>query len=181
MLERGFHGYGSDIKKEVSNRIKTENQLILDVGTGSGRNVRFLANILSDSHIFSIDPSLKALETVKDVLKQESMIKYVTLLGGVAENIPLKENSVDLVFSVMSLHHIKKVRSSLQEMVRVLNKSGKLMIVDWTPEASELMNQSPDHFLPLSELKKVVDDLGFTHKIKKYSKWYISEIMKNNR
>ncbi len=176
LLERGFHGFGSEIRREMLKRVNKQSHIILDIGTGSGRNIRFLANAIDDINIFSIDPSLKALETVKENIILESTRQELTLIGGDAEHAPFKEGSFDLVFSVMSLHHIENIDLALQEMVRVLKTSGNLLVVDWTPKASELMNQPPSHFLRVDELKNVADGLRFKNQITEFPTWYISKI-----
>lgn len=178
LLETGFHGFGSEIRREILKRANKQSHIILDIGTGSGRNIRFLANAVEDINIFSIDPSLKALETVKEKIILESTRQELTLIGGVAECAPFREGAFDLVFSVMSLHHIDNIDLALQEMVRVLKTSGNLLVVDWTPKASELMNQPPSHFLRVGELKNVVDGLRFKNQITEFPTWYISKISK---
>lgn len=176
--ERSFHGFGGQIRKEVLKRTNLGIEIILDIGTGSGRNLRFIANILKDARIYSIDPSLKALETVKGVLKTESLDKQAELVCGVGENLPFRGGFCDLVFSVMSLHHISNIDAALQEMVWVLKDDGKLIVVDWTPIASKIMNQPPSHFLPVEIFQNKVDKLGLCCQIEGFPTWYISEVKK---
>jgi len=178
LFERGFHGFGSEIRREILNRVKKQDHIILDIGTGSGRNIRFLTNAIDEIKITSIDPSLKALETVKENIILESNGQELTLIGGVAECAPFREGVFDLVFSVMSLHHIENIDLALQEMVRVLKKSGNLLVVDWTPKASELMNQPSSHFLRVNDVKNVIDRLRFKNEINEFSSWFISKISK---
>lgn len=176
LLERGFHGNEETIRLEIENSADPRIQNIIDIGTGSGRTIRILADILENTQIISLDPSSRALETVKSMLTEESIDDRVSLITCVGESLPLKNGFCYAVFSVMSFHHISKIEDVLKEVFRVLSSDGKLVVIDWTPEASSLMNQPPSHFLPLSSLTSLLTKLELYYLVNKYPSWYIANV-----
>ncbi len=176
LLERGFHGCGEKIRSEVLKRVDPAFEIILDVGTGSGRNLKFIAELFKDAKVFSIDPSLEALEIVYRMLREESLERKVTLVGCVGECLPFKDGSYDIAFSVMSLHHVSNIKDVLHEMARAIKTISRIIIVDWTPDASKLMNQPPSHFLPVDIFERTINELKLCCQIKVFSTWYISEV-----
>ena len=69
-----LHGYGEAIRGELGRRIPRGKKLkVLDVGTGFGINVAFLAGWLSKgSAVWTVDPSKEVLADVKAALDEES-------------------------------------------------------------------------------------------------------------
>jgi len=103
------------------------------------------------------------------MLKEKYSDNQIALIASVSESLPFKEGFYDIVFSVMSLHHIEKIEAALNEMVRVLNNNGKLVVIDWTQEASNLMNQPPSHFLPFNIFEGLLSKLYLNYQVKEYS------------
>jgi len=101
---------------------------VLDLGCGNGR----LFFSLKDKEIkyIGLDNSLGLLNQAKENLVKED----VELYEGDFLNIPLPDNSVDLIFAVASFHHLPSNQIRLQaldEMRRVLKPNGKLYISVW--------------------------------------------------
>ncbi|MEM2896303.1 MAG: methyltransferase domain-containing protein, partial [Candidatus Bathyarchaeia archaeon] len=66
-------GFGDEIRNELIKRISIKPGLkVLDVGTGFGTNVLFLAKLLKDDcEIYSLDPSEEALKRAEALLEKE--------------------------------------------------------------------------------------------------------------
>lgn len=94
---------------------------VLDVGAGTG----------SDSYLFHCaGGAVTALEPALGLLTPGSR-KYPELswLGGNADAIPLQDNCMDVVTANASLHHHFNVRTSFDEMTRVLKTGGWILTV----------------------------------------------------
>src|ERR1039457_7535868 len=110
-----LHGYGEEIRKQIGSRIPRDKKLkVLDVGTGFGINVAFLARWLAKgSAIWTVDPSKEVLTEVKAALDVENahMVRFVV---ATADDLEFEDGFFDVVVSVMVLHHIEKPQPALQ-------------------------------------------------------------------
>ena len=97
---------------------------ILDLGCGTGRFSFSLTKRYGCS-IFAMDPSEMMLREGQRFQAPETDIVW---LKGVAENIPIDDNSVDLVWISQSFHHIDDLDEAFKEICRVLKKSGFLAV-----------------------------------------------------
>ena len=101
---------------------------VLVLGCGNGR----LFFSLKEQNIkyIGLDNSAGLLDQAKESLVKED----VELIEGSFLDIPLPDNSVDLIFAVASFHHLpsNEIRlQALREMQRVLKPNGKLYISVW--------------------------------------------------
>jgi len=96
---------------------------ILDLGCGTGRFSKALADQFNAS-VTGIDPSKKMLDQAK--LKHAD--SEITFLRASAEDIPLEDSSVDLVFMSMVYHHLIDPGTTAAECRRVLKPSGYVVL-----------------------------------------------------
>jgi ubiquinone/menaquinone biosynthesis C-methylase UbiE len=104
-------------------------QTILDLGCGTGRFTEDLA-VRFDAEVVGIDPSRKMLEQAKRKRKH-SRVRYQM---GRAEEIPLKNNCVDLIFISMVFHHFDNPTLAVRECRRVLRHAGTAFLRAGTQE-----------------------------------------------
>ena len=106
-----LHGYGEAIRKELEKRVPANKELtVLDVGTGFGMNVEFLARRLSKgSEIWTVDPSKEVLRGVKKALDKQ-LARLVRFAEASAEDLGFENGFFDIVVSVMLLHHIERLQ-----------------------------------------------------------------------
>ena len=97
---------------------------ILDLGCGTGRFSFELTKRYGCS-IFAVDPSETMLREGQRLQTPEIDIMW---FKGVAENIPIDDNLVDLVWMSQSFHHIDDIEEAFKEICRVLKKSGFLAV-----------------------------------------------------
>ncbi len=101
---------------------------ILDVGCGTGS---LLHNLMKSGYmnVWGIDNSTKMVEIANNKIPGR-------VIKGDMLNLPLSSESFDLIISIVSLHHLgdlKKVKKAIREMIRVLKKSGILVIWEHNP------------------------------------------------
>lgn len=95
---------------------------VLDLGCGTGRFSAALATRLN-AHVIAADPSIKMLnEGMKKVHPR------VFPVCGSAESIPLENESVDLVFISMALHHFADPSTAARECRRVLRPNARVFL-----------------------------------------------------
>lgn len=98
------------------------NEIILDIGGGTG----YIANELSYhcDKVFVLDESERMLSQVR---KRDNVIPMV----GEATSTSLEKGSVDIVLLTDVVHHIKDQEALIREVNRVLNRHGKVLVMDF--------------------------------------------------
>ena len=111
----------------------SKNSSVLEVGCGEGRSLKDLIQI--SKNLTGIDHDKKAIEDAKINFKDFPRVK---LLVASAENLPFKDNSFDFVICMTTFANFgEKKFKILDEMKRVLNKDGKIIISVFSEEALE--------------------------------------------
>src|SRR5688572_19396359 len=96
---------------------------VLDLGCGTGRYSEGLATRLNAA-VVGVDPSRKMLaEAVRHLTNPR--VAYVC---GTAEALPLRDNSVDVVFISMVFHHFTDAHAVARECRRVLRDRGRVLL-----------------------------------------------------
>ena len=178
-----LHGNGEAIRRELGRRIPRDKKLrVLDVGTGFGINVAFLARWLAKgSAVWTVDPSKEVLADVEAALDEESA-RLVRFAVASADDLDFEDGFFDFVVSVMVLHHIEKLQPALREMARVLKPNGLLLVVDYKPEAShelefQTRHEKSDFFRP-AQVVSGIGRLGMAGRPSDYGLWYLVEAKK---
>ncbi len=110
----------------------SKERIILDVACGNGRHLIPCAK--KCKKVIGLDISKKMLEIVKEKITKEN-ISNTYLIHSTAENIPIKDNSIDSILYIAALHNIygreNRVRS-LKEIRRILKKDSEAIISVWS-------------------------------------------------
>jgi ubiquinone/menaquinone biosynthesis C-methylase UbiE len=104
---------------------------VLEIGIGSGLNLCFYTDLVTE--LLGLDPHPKLL-TMASV--KRSALKP-TLIEGSAEALPLKDSSVDTVVTTWVLCSIPNVAAALAEAHRVVKPSGQFLFVEHGLAANE--------------------------------------------
>ncbi len=128
-----------------------ENDILLDIGCGSGTACRQAAKLITNGTIIGVDPTPSMIRYAKD-LTNDAVIQF---MAGSAENIPLDDHSVTVCTAINSLHHWHNYQKGFQEIKRVLTPTGCLIISD-----EIVIDDSCGHGAgPLSKPDKVINEL----------------------
>jgi len=112
--------------KYISSLIgNVKNKIFLDLGCGFGEASTWFA--MNGAKVFSLDISSNMLSCAQKLAKKYKV--KLTLIKSAAENIPLNNESVDIVFGGSILHHTD-VEKTAKEIRRVLKKGGKAFFVE---------------------------------------------------
>ncbi len=99
---------------------------VLEIGAGSGLNIRLYKTSVSEVLALEPDPKLIAMAE----RSTRNAVCPVRFLEASAEHIPLDEKSVDTVVTTWALCTIPDAVHALEEMHRVLKPNGKLLFVE---------------------------------------------------
>lgn len=118
---------------EIANKIKErlfmrEEMTILDLGIGNGR-IECALNLVKNNFI-GIDISSEQLASAEKRMKKAG-IHIKLIKHNIETDIPLNDNSVDVVISNATFHHIKNKKRLFSEIFRILKREGKLIFFDF--------------------------------------------------
>ncbi|WP_298651954.1 class I SAM-dependent methyltransferase [uncultured Proteiniphilum sp.] len=128
----------------------------VDIGFGTGFPLTEIAMRLGNSSIvYGIDPWKEAVERTKKKLEIFG-IDNVTIIDGVAESIPLKDNSIDLITSNNGTNNVNDIDQVFRECARIIKKKGQFV---------QTMNLDTSMFEFYDTLKKTLAELGLQKEI----------------
>jgi SAM-dependent methyltransferase len=110
--------YFDIINKDIINK----DTIALDLGCGTGRWSRFLADKVGFIH--AIDPS----DAIYSAIKLNKYIENIRVSRASVDNIPFNDESFDFIFSLGVFHHIPDTERALKTAVKKLKK-GKYILI----------------------------------------------------
>ncbi len=130
-----------NVCKELLQRLdltRLKPQVVLDVGCGTGWGTQDLLKKYKKANVLSLDLSPEMLKQTKS---KGSWLRKPKLICADAEDIPLENESVDLIFSNLMLQwcDYKKV---FAEFKRILKPNGLLMFSTFGPDTLKELRQS---------------------------------------
>ncbi len=117
---------------------------VLDIACGEGYGTNLMANYASS--IIGVDISDEAINHAKEKYKKNNLSYKL----GSATDIPLEDNSVDVVVSYETLEHHDKHDEMFAEIKRVLTDTGLLIIS--TPEKVNYHSVDPNNIFHIKEI-----------------------------
>ena len=101
---------------------------ILDVGCGTGRLLRRAAARWPAARLIGVDPAQGMVDVA------QGLTSAVRFCRALAEYLPLRNASIDLVASSISMHHWRDASLGAAEAARVLRPGGLFCLADiWLP------------------------------------------------
>ena len=101
---------------------------IVDIGFGTGFPLIELAQRFGKgSHVYGVDLWHTAIQRAKQKI-QTLQIDNISIFEQNAENIPLEDNTIDLVSSNLGINNFENKIAVLKEAYRILKPGGKLCI-----------------------------------------------------
>ncbi len=152
--------------KKIISKISLLNpdDTILDLSCGDGLFIDRIHKRNPNTLLYGIDIS------EIEIQKAQRDFPYGHFSVGGVEKLPFENNSLDVVFCVMSLHHYKNAESVFSEIKRILKNGGVLYLGDMTPRflwTQRIANNhgcyEPYHFERYylsTEIKQVMNQAG---------------------
>jgi ubiquinone/menaquinone biosynthesis C-methylase UbiE len=100
---------------------------VLELGIGSGLNLPFYSSGVQ--RVYGVDPSVELQQMARKMARAEP-IEVEFLLQSAEEQLPLADASIDTVVVTWTLCSIPNVPKALQQMKRVLKRSGRLIFLE---------------------------------------------------
>ncbi len=158
--------------------------IFLDIATGTGEIIKHCRNSITERFV-GLDPAIKMLEFAKKT------VDNAFLINAAAEDIPLKDNSADIIFVSFGVRNLEDRKKAFSEFNRVLKKGSYLVILEFIHredggffyklshlyiqkilpfiggiitgdfKAYRYLAYSIDHFITAGMLRKEVENFGF--------------------
>ncbi len=143
--------------------IRLQPKCILDVGTGTGQCLAGLARYYPQARQLALDLAPGMLRQAR---RKQSWWKrfsrQTAFIAGDAEQLPLKDNSVDLIFSSLTLQWCTDLSATFAEFYRVLRPGGLLMFASLGPDTLKELRQCWSEVDGYSHVNSFIDlhDVG---------------------
>lgn len=157
------------LERFVENFKKTNNKLVIEIGTGSGYMAIGLAKL--GANVIACDITLKNLINLKRFAKILGIEKNLFFVCCSADRLPFKNNTCDYYVLNSVLEHIQRESKAISEIRRVLKKSGGLMItvpIKYKYIFPLLLPVNILHDIRIGHLRRY-DDTSLNNKFKDFS------------
>jgi ubiquinone/menaquinone biosynthesis C-methylase UbiE len=141
MLQKDMHGHFSEIASGYNDLRVTDLEPVLfikgklkslpsvkaaDIGCGAGRYDLLFFQHLNDLFLQCVDVNESMLEETANYLMENNVTRFETVKAE-ANELPLKDNSLDCVFTFNAVHHFN-VKTFLDNVSRIIKQSGFVFI-----------------------------------------------------
>jgi ubiquinone/menaquinone biosynthesis C-methylase UbiE len=137
---------------------KTDN--ILDLGAGTGY-LAITAAQMVDGLVYALDMNANMLRIIESKAHDEN-ITNIQLVKGSIDDIPLPDNSIDIVLASLVLHEVSPLSKTLQQIKGVLKDGGYFLCLEF--EKTESATDGPPMHIriPSSIMEEELINAGFT-------------------
>lgn len=130
-----FRGLYRRVAEDVA-AAAPEGGTMLDAGCGSGRLAVEIARRRPDLRVHGIDLERGMVDVATRHAEREGLTDRVEFTVADLADLPLPDDSVDLVVSTASMHHWTDVGAVVASLGRVLRPDGRIWIYDLRPVSS---------------------------------------------
>lgn len=122
-------GQISKLRRIAVRKAYVKDKKVLDAGAGPGY-IAIEALRQGATMVFTLDPSMRMIGEQHKNLSGLPRGKYESIQG-MFEEIPLKSNSIDAIISSFALRDAYDLEQAVNEIARVLNPHGKVVVLDF--------------------------------------------------
>ena len=145
------------ISRLLSAGLLKDDMVLVDLGAGDGYLSRAMASAVSS--VIAVDISEAMLKELSKKAKKQGINNIQTILGD-GSDIPLSDESANVVCANMFLHHIEEPITAVKEMYRILKPGGRVFLADLKEHRN-------------SEFKNVMHDVWQGFSQNEISNWFI--------
>lgn len=143
---------------------------VLDLGSGGGIDVLISSKYVGETgKVYGLDMTDEMLELANNN-KEKSGAKNVEFIKGYIEDIPMQDETIDVVTSNCVINLTESKEDALAEAYRVLKKGGRLAIADIV-QLKPVSDELKEHIqmwvgcisgaLTITEYERILNNLGF--------------------
>jgi demethylmenaquinone methyltransferase/2-methoxy-6-polyprenyl-1,4-benzoquinol methylase len=139
-----FLSAGIDItwrKKAIKQLSSLQPKKILDVATGTADVALMTYDILKPTNIIGIDISEGMLDLGRQKIATKGLQNVIQLYQGDSEKIGFEDNSFDAITVAFGVRNFQNLLKGLQEMKRVLQPGGKLVVLEFSKPKNSVFKQ----------------------------------------
>jgi ubiquinone/menaquinone biosynthesis C-methylase UbiE len=114
-------------KNKIDPYLFFKDKIVLDAGCGSGKFSATIAK-LGASKVIGLDIGKRSIEFARQQSKKVDYGNSLEFVEGSILNIPLEDDSVDIVWSNGVIHHTVDYDKCVEEFSRVIKSSGELFL-----------------------------------------------------
>ncbi len=126
---RVFRGIYARVAADVA-AAATDGGVVLDAGCGSGRLATQIAQQRLDLRVRGVDLEQGMVDVATANAERENVAERVEFTVADLADLPLPDDSVDLIVSTASMHHWTDVSGVVRSLTRVLRPGGQMWIYD---------------------------------------------------
>lgn len=133
---------------------------VADVGCGIGYFSIPAAEIIDHKNtVYALDISPEMLQTVKENAQRAGVENVITIQTG-EYDLKLPDAAVSFALAVNIIHEVEDHSRFLREIKRILQKQGKLAIIDWEKKPMT-MGPPTAHRISADEMLSLLRENGF--------------------
>jgi ArsR family transcriptional regulator len=134
--------------------------LLIDLGTGTGRTLELLAPRYKRGVGFDLNQPMLALARAKLTAGAHT---HAQVRHGDIYHLPMQDRAADAVIMHQVLHYLSEPQLAVREGARVLAPGGRLLIVDFAPHDLEFLREKHAHErlgFPGEQINQWIRDAG---------------------
>ena len=126
------HARGSDLARLIELAKPAGTDVVLDVATGTGFTAVDFAPLVRE--VVAVDITDEMLEQARRLASERGIKNIRFGYADACKKLPFSDSSFDIITCRRAAHHFTDMQVFLSETRRVLQKSGRLCIVDMSPQ-----------------------------------------------
>jgi SAM-dependent methyltransferase len=165
LMTQIFNTGNADLNSFVKETLDLQREdRILEIGFGTGKLIKEIADITTEGVVEGIDFSQTMLKQACKLNKQHIVNGKVRLKNGECSKLPFDSETFDKLCSINTLYFWKEPKIYFSEMFRVIHYGGKIVIGFRDNEQMSNLNLSEDIFSTYSqdEVVNLLLDAGFS-------------------
>ena len=144
-LERSEREKEENVSKLIKNMRIKSNDVIADIGAGSGYHTFRMASLAPNGLVYAVDIQTEMLMAIENK-KTFSEISNVETILGTEKSVQLPENSVDKILMVDVYHEFSFPLEMIFSMKNALKSNGELFLIEYRAE---------DPLVPIKRIHKM--------------------------
>ena len=144
-LERSEREKEENVSKLIKNMSIESNDVVADIGAGSGYHAFRMASLVPNGLIYAVDIQTEMLMAIENK-KTFTKISNIETILGTEKSVQLPKNSVDKILMVDVYHEFSFPVEMISSMKNALKSNGELFLIEYRAE---------DPLVPIKKIHKM--------------------------